>query len=281
MYQTKILKDSTAPCGKRLTTWELTYPRFVHAELMTHRLFSRNSASSRAIPVERLIERVEKSPAMPVFWGKNQKGMQAEVEMTAEERALAEAEWLRARDAAVEYCRRLSTLGVHKQLANRIIEPWMLITVIVSATEYANWFHLRNHRAAQPEIAWVARSMWRQYSEATPVDRAAGEWHLPLFDEGVEGPLDAPEKVSWAKKVSTGRCARVSYLTHDGVRDPEKDVELHDRLCAGPSTGDPGHWSPFEHVAAALAEPIRSGNFIGWAQYRKEFAAEHYGSRMP
>lgn len=88
MYSTRVLKDSVAPCGKRLTTWELTYPRFVHAELMTHRLFSRNSASSRAIPTEKLIERVEKDPAMPIFWGKNQKGMQAEVEMSPDRKSV-------------------------------------------------------------------------------------------------------------------------------------------------------------------------------------------------
>jgi len=281
MYSTRILKDSMAPSGKRLTTWELTYPRFVHAELMTHRLFSRNSASSRAIPTEKLIERVEKDPAMPVFWGKNQKGMQAEVEMSPEEKSRAQEQWLMARDLAVQQCKNLSALGVHKQLANRVIEPWMFITVIVSATEYSNWFHLRNHRAAQPEIAWVARDMWKHYNESKPVARAYGEWHLPLFDDEAEGPLNTSELIARAKKVSTGRCARVSYLTHDGVRDMEKDVELHDKLCAGPATGDPGHWSPFEHVAMALSEPTRCGNFIGWRQYRKEFEAEHFGGKMP
>lgn len=280
MYSTRILKDSLAPCGKRLTTWELTYPRFVHAELMTHRLFSRNSASSRAIPIEKLIERVEKDPAMPVFWGKNQKGMQAEVEMSPEERRRAEAQWLMARDLAVEQCRHLASMGVHKQLANRLIEPWMFITVILSATEFTNWFHLRNHKAAQPEIAWVARDMWMKYNEYSPTPRGLDEWHLPLFDEANEfGQINFD--VAKAKKVSTGRCARVSYLTHKGIRDFDKDVELHDKLCSGPLTGDPGHWSPFEHIARPLEEPERVGNFIGWFQYRKEFEQEHFGGKMP
>jgi thymidylate synthase ThyX len=277
MYSTRILKDSIAPCGKRLTTWELTYPRFVHAELMTHRLFSRNAASSRAIPIEKLIERVEQDPAMPVFWGKNQKGMQAEVEMSPAERQKAEAQWLYARDLAVQQCRNLAGLGVHKQLANRIIEPWMFITVILSATEFDNWFHLRNHRMAQPEIAWVAKDMWEKFHAPSnlPQELAAGEWHLPLTDGSDDVSMDV------LKKISVGRCARVSYLTHEGKRDPVEDIKLHDRLCAGPATGDPGHWSPFEHVAQALATPDRSGNFIGFRQYRKEFETEHFGGRLP
>lgn len=281
MYSTRILKDSLAPCGKRLTTWELTYPRFVHAELMTHRLFSRNSASSRAIPTEKLMVRVREDPALPRWWGKNQAGMQAAEELESADCAEAERLWLAARDQMLAAVEKLGQVGLHKQLANRLIEPWMFITVLVSATEYSNWFHLRNHRMAQPEIAWVARSMWEQYQEHQPTCLSYGQWHLPLFDEAHEGPLSTNEAIAKAKKVSTGRCARVSYLTHEGKRDMDKDVELHDKLCAGPTIGEPGHWSPFEHVAMALSEPERHGNFIGFYQYRKEFEAEHFGGRMP
>ncbi len=280
MYSTRVLKDSLAPCGKRLTTWELTYPRFVHAELMTHRMFSRNSASSRAIPTEKLMARIREDPALPQWWGKNQSGMQANEELDGAARAEAERLWLTARDQMLAAVEQLGKVGLHKQLANRLIEPWMFITVIVSATEYSNWFHLRNHRMAQPEIAWVARAMWQQYQEHQPAEVPEGGWHLPLFDEVREGPLDTHQAIDRAKKVSTGRCARVSYLTHEGVRDPDKDVELHDRLSSGPATGEPGHWSPFEHVAMALAEPTRSGNFFGWSQYRKAFDTEHFGDRL-
>lgn len=280
MYSTRILKDSLAPCGKRLTTWELTYPRFVHAELMTHRLFSRNSASSRAIPIEKLMARIREDPALPIFWGKNQAGMQAAEEMDVIDLIEAKRLWLDARNQMLEAAERLGKLGLHKQLANRLIEPWMFITVLVSATEYSNWFHLRNHKAAQPEIAWVAKDMWTHFNESKPRELGPTEWHLPLFDEVTEMSLVnfSTEK---AKKVSTGRCARVSYLTHEGKRDVEKDIELHDKLCSGPSSGEPGHWSPFEHVALALAEPTRIGNFIGWKQYRKEFETEHFGGSMP
>ncbi len=122
--------------------------------------------------------------------------------------------------------------------------------------------------------------MWQQFNENQPRELAKGEWHLPLFDEVSEWPL-VDNDTQKAKKISTGRCARVSYLTHEGKRDVAEDIKLHDRLCAGPVTGEPGHWSPFEHVAMALNEPTRHGNFIGWFQYRKEFEAEHYGSRLP
>jgi thymidylate synthase ThyX len=278
MYSARILLDSLGPSGKRLTTWELTYPRFVHAELMTHRLFSRNSASSRAIPVEKLMERVRNDPALPVWWGKNQSGMQAREELDEESQRNAHALWLVARDNALKAVEQLQSIGLHKQLANRLIEPWMFITVIVSATEYSNWFHLRNHKDAQPEISWVAKAMWTQYNERAPMQLPAGAWHMPLIAEE-ERLFGYSDEI--LKKVSTGRCARVSYLTHDGKREMEKDIELHDRLSKGPQTGEPGHWSPFEHVAQALATPERSGNFIGWKQYRKEFETEHFGARMP
>ena len=279
MYSTRILKDSVAPCGKRLTTWELTYPRFVHAELMTHRLFSRNASSSRAIPTEKLMARIQEDPVLPKWWGKNQSGMQAREELDTDSRAQAQLTWLAARDQMLNAVEELGRFGLHKQIANRLLEPWMFITVIVSATEWDNWFHLRNHKDAQPEIAWVAKDMWDQFHQPTqmPQELQAGEWHMPFIDTDDAAHMSVDD----LKKVSTGRCARVSYLTHEGVRDASKDVELHDRLCKGPETGEPGHWSPFEHVAMALATPERSGNFIGFRQYRKDFVHEHYNTPMP
>lgn len=277
MYATRILCDSRAPSGVRLTTWELTYPRFVHAELMTHRVFSRNSSSSRAIPIEKMMAKVREDPALPVWWGANQPGMQARAELEPAAQAEAQRLWLEARDHMLVYAERLHQTGLHKQLVNRILEPWMFITVLVSGTTFSNWFHLRNHPDAQPEIAWVAKAMWQQYQDATPRAVPEGGWHLPFVTDEERMGCD----LATLKQISTGRCARVSYLTHDGKRDLQKDIELHDRLCAGPLTGEPGHWSPFEHVARALATPDPSGNFTGWWQYRKEFPAEHYGGPRP
>lgn len=289
-YAAKILADSRGPSGARITTFEITHPRFVHAEFMTHRLFSRNAASSRAIPIEKMIDRVMTDPAMPKWWGRNRPGMQATEEFTdAQDLEFLKIQWLHARDAAVNATRTLSAYGLHKQLANRLLEPWMFITVIVTATEYENWFHLRCHPDAQPEIRWVAEEMKKLYHSHTPDVVPEGEWHLPLIQPAdvievldfVEHALDGTEKHKDVKlklvnerlaKISVGRCARVSYLTHDGKRDHAADIELHDRLAKS------GHWSPFEHVAkAALSAQYRSGNFEGWIQYRKTFKTEHAG----
>ena len=280
-YNVSLIADSINPVGNRLTTFELTYPRFVHAQLMTHRLFSRNAASSRAIPTKKLIDRVLENPVMPLFWGKNQSGMQAQEELQGADKERAIDEWLIARLEACKAARRLLELGVHKQIVNRVIEPWMFITVIVSATEYENWFHLRQ-KDAQPEIAWVAGEMHELYTSRVPKELKLGEWHLPYVElEDKHSPLYVDfrdttlSRASILRGISTARCARVSYLTHDGKRDPAADIALHDRLA------ESGHWSPFEHVAEAFANrSFRSGNFFGWRQYRKLFENEHYGRMM-
>lgn len=267
-YEVKILADSVNPVGLRLTTFEVTYPRFIHQEVLTHRMLSRNSASSRAIPTERLIQRVLDDPARPIRWGANQKGMQAGAELDDEVQALALGAWLGQRDAAVEACRELHRLGVHKQHANRLIEPWMWITVIISGTDWANFFALRNHDAAQPEFRHLAAMMEQLYND--PIEPArqlyVGDWHMPLLrDDDQALPLHV------RRAVSAARCARVSYLTHDGRRDIDEDLALHDRL----SHSLPGHWSPFEHVARAESDFEYRGNFRGWTQYRKLFAGEN------
>ena len=282
-YECKILADSASLGGVRLTTMQVTFPRIVLAEFNTHRVFSRNSASSRAIPVEKQIARVMEDPVVPVYWGKNQKGMQAEKELTAEEIAVVREDWLTARNAAVDYARLMLAMGVHKQITNRLLEPFMWHTVIVTATEWENFFALRCNPMAQPEIRVVAEMMRDEYARSTPVDKRPGEWHLPLVPDYVDltaGQVGYSEKD--IARISCGRCARVSYLTHNGVRDPSADLDLAERLRVS------GHMSPFEH-AAVVAEThdevfdelfwtyegrIWESHFIGnfrapWVQYRK------------
>lgn len=285
-YGVRILKDSVNIVDDRITTWELTYPRFVHAELMTHRMFSRNAASSRAIPTAKLMERIERSPVMPKWWGKNQSGMQAREELPPDDLNRARELWLFGRDQALAIARELHKVGLHKQIANRVLEPWMFITVIVTATEFDNWFFLRDTwpegeppGPAQPELAWVAREMRRARAASTPTLLKPGQWHLPLVElVDASDPLyvareEAPALMD-VVKISAARCARVSYLTHDGARDLSADLQLHDRLSGN------GHWSPFEHPAQAMEAHVRSGNFIGWRQYRKFFENEHHGRRL-
>jgi thymidylate synthase ThyX len=275
-YQVKIIRDSVSPAGTRLTTFELAYPRFVHAELMTHRVFSRNAASNRAIPVAKILQQVIDDPAMPVHWGKNQSGMQAREELGERDQATAKYLWLTARDQAVRVAKDLVLCGAHKQIVNRVLEPFQFIHTIVSATTFENFFVLRCHPDAQPEIKHLADMMYAAYHDAdrTPAKVFAHTWHRPYvgyedFDEAGKRFGNAKDQRElFLTKLSVARVARVSYLNHDGKRDWDKDLALHDSLK------ESGHWSPFEHVAQALSQPHQVGNFRGWKQYRKTFPNE-------
>lgn len=287
-YEAKLILDSIGPNGARLTTFELTYPRFVHAELMTHRVFSRNSASSRAIPTAKLIQRVVDDPAAPVYWGANQAGMAADDELSGQDLIQVKAVWQHANECMVQTAENLNSLGLHKQIANRVIEPWMFITVIVTATEFSNFFALRVHKAAQPEIREVAAMALELYKASTPQRLTSGEWHLPLVTGRDHEELIANGySMDDLCRISTGRTARVSYLTHDGLRDPEADLSMaSDKLASN------GHMSPFEHPAQAMDEAewnawamdqarewiqnrVPMGNFWGFRQYRKTLKNEH------
>jgi thymidylate synthase ThyX len=300
-FDAQILADSRSPAGYRLTTLEATFPRFVLAEFNTHRVFSRNSASSRAIPIAKQLRRVLEEPYVPIEFGSNQPGMQAGPALAGEKKDAAEREWLHARDDAVRRVLGLVSdpeaisvgddllenlqqvedairnraqppewLNVHKQVANRLLEPFMWHTVIVTATEWDNFWNLRCHPDAQPEIRLVAERMRTATMASDPAELDWDEWHLPLIR-----PEDREEVASTEDlvKVSAGRCARVSYLTHAGKRDLEADIELHDRLLTS------GHMSPLEHPArplgaADLKENEWSGNFRGWRPYRKNISGE-------
>ncbi len=260
MYEAEIIEDSITEHGHRLTTFVLEYPRIVHNEFMTHRMFSRNTSSSRAIPNECLIEKIKEDPVMPVWWGKNQSGMQAKEELTGQDLSLAKHAWLAARDVAILQAEFLAEVGVHKQIVNRLLEPWMWIKVICTATEYQNFFNLRCHPDAQPELQKVAYMMRDAYEEHTPKLLKPGEWHLPFVNETERAILPIDDQI----KLSVARCARVSYLTHDGEHDTRKDIDLHQRLYDAP------HLSPFEHQASPnFGADCRSGNFVGWEQYRQ------------
>lgn len=310
MINARVLADSTAPSGARLTTFEVTIPRIVLAEFNTHRMFSRNSASSRAIPVQKMLERVKSDPFIPLYWGKNQKGMSADEEIYGVEKSLAESEWLLARDNAVKSVEQLLSIGIHKQITNRLLEPFLWHTVIFTATELDNFYALRNSKHAQPEIRKPTQLIIEAYESSKPVELRDGEWHLPLVtgyeitrsseESGdtrwlIEGkPVDhEKEKIDWHywAQISTARCARVSYLTHEGKRDLAEDIKKCGELITN------GHMSPLEHPAMALSRsqwratantmatewverrrPV--GNFWGFYQFRKTIDNEHDFSRI-
>jgi hypothetical protein len=238
-------------------------------------MFSRNAASSRAIPINTMIKNILADPVFPTYWGMNKAGMQASEEIDEDYQLIARGRIEDHLNTSVELAKSLSDLyrveedgkivkiGLHKQIVNRYLEPWMWITVIVSATEWDNFFHLRCHPDAQPEIQKIAYMMEELYHTHAPTERTL---HLPLIYEE-----DQTLSIAHLKMVSVGRCARVSYLTHDGRRDPTADIELCTRLI------ESGHWSPFEHVAVAAGSPDQwSGNLRGWNQYRKEFKNENF-----
>ena len=265
----KILKDSIGPNGARLTTFELEYPRIVHSELMTHRVFSRNAASSRAIPVTTAIKRVRDKPFVPKV-KPNKAGMSPKDEPFSQNVTKeAEGSWIRAMEACIAEAEFLAKLGVHKQWPNRLLEAFSYIKVIVSSTDYEHFFSLRNDRQAQSEIAELANQMEKAYRISQPEEIKEGDWHVPL----VKGEERNEKRIH---DIAVARCARISYLTHDGKRDLSKDLELFERLR------DSGHWSPFEHVARACSEDDREmyGNFLGWKQYRKFFENEYCGDNV-
>lgn len=321
-YQAKIIADSISPTGVRITTAELTFPRFILPEFNTHRVFSRNSASSRAIPVTKQIKKILETPFVPSRFGVNQSGMQAGKYLEGVAKQEAIDEWLdtmyqavwgtlgliigrrvlleafgvnyrfsnvlqtqegrekvyallaqydkETKEARVSGAVNHDYLDVHKQTANRPLEPYMWHTVLVTSTEYSNFIALRNSTEAQPEIEQITKLFIAAFDESTPTLLNYGEWHQPLiFDSEKEEARNDPEK--WLK-ISAGRCARVSAETHFGTRDINADIRLFTDLKEN------GHMSPLEHQATPLkpidGEEQWSGNFRGFLQWRKTFKHE-------
>lgn len=284
MITAKIIEDSISTAGKRITTLQLTYPRFIHAELMTHRVFSRNASSSRAIPVKKMIAMVRDEPAMPIHWGANQPGMQAKEQLVGKDLDYAKGVWLRAARSAANFAEEMEQIGLHKQVANRLLEPFQHIHVVLTATEFDNWFSLRAHPDAQPEIQELAMQMGDVMYRNEPKILEFGEWHLPYVteEERNDGFFKAnPDNAELLRKISAARCCRVSYLKHDGsTASIADDIDLCDKLAGS----IPIHASPFEHQATPdlylrrgatgyWLKPELHGNFIGWVQNRKEIEA--------
>lgn len=254
----RVVLDSISPTGVRLTTLEVTMPRFILSEFNTHRVFSRNSASSRAIPFAVTDKRIDNDPFVPVVWQSNRAGMQGGEPLESEESEAAETVWRYAADAARSWAAQLHRLGIHKSLVNRLLEPFMWHTVLISATEWDNFFEQRDSPMAEVHMEMTAKAMRRALGESEPARVQYGGWHLPLIQEHEWGL-----ELGQLKQLSAARCARVSYLQHDGTRDLGKDYELAKMLWGN------GHWSPFEHVATPAHPHDRPlGNFQGWHQMR-------------
>jgi hypothetical protein len=260
----KIIADSVHET--RITTMELEYPRFIHGEFMTHRVFSRNAASSRAIPMKNVIKQVLFNPAMPIHWGKNQRGMQAKTELGFVRRTLAKLLWRVTGIFAAFFAFILYLLGLHKQVGNRILEPWQMMKVVVTSTTYDNFFLLRDHPAAQPEIRALAVEMRRALDESQPTQLKRGQWHLPYVSAADLKRYGLED----CKKISASCCAQTSYRKLDATM--EKALYVYERLVSD----DVLHASPFEHQARAISGNVKSGNFKGWRQNRQDIEEQFY-----
>lgn len=280
-YAAHVLADSVTARGDRLVTVQVTFPRWILAEVNTHRVFSRNSASSRAIPTERIIEQVEADPFVPETFHARVKGMGVGDPVREEKQEAARKAWLYACEDALDAARRLNEIGIDKSRVNRLLEPFMWHTAIISSTEWDNFFALRTPPGekaredfpAQLEFQETALLMRSVMRESEPTLVQDNDWHLPLVarEEMETDPDLQPEDPFFWPKVSAGRCARVSYLRHEDEESPRESYLRAARLERS------GHLSPFEHVAQpdlGIGEPDL-GNFEGWKQLRKFLLNEH------
>lgn len=310
MIKATVIADSVHHAtGTRITTFELVYPRFIHSEFMTHRVFNRNASSSRAIPTSKFIEQVRNEPVMPSHWGKNQKGMQAEEELTPMEIEDAKFIWDNAASAAAVYAEQLRRGQVHKQIVNRILEPFTHIRVVVTSTSWANFYGLRDHKDAQPEIRELAQAMRKAHDESVPFKINQGEWHLPYITDDdfyyarqhckhnriTRDEPSSQEIHGLLLKVSAARCARASYNNFEGRPSTlEEDNALFAKLVED----QPIHASPTEHQATPMlfgdkftnnqnpvtweqgvtsmdrAGNLYSGNLLDFIQFRKLIPGE-------
>jgi len=251
-----VIHDSVSELGVRITTFVLEYPLFIHNQLLTHRMFSRSSTSSRAIPVKKMVDEVKRDPAIPEQFGENQRGMAPGKLLSLEKNVEAQDIVYDLMDYTMNAVLALAEIGVHKQWANRYLAPFAHIRTVVTATEWDNFYDLRCSDDAQEEIAVLAYAMKDAYESSVPVLRNE---HIPLILEDEQG---LSRHVRSA--ISSARCARASYLLHgtEIVSSPHEDIALYEKLSAE------GHMSPLEHVAFAGDSTEFFNNFRGWIQLR-------------
>lgn len=333
--QAEVILASKGPEQRPIYTVRLRYPRIIHGEIMTHRVFSRNARSSRAVPVKTMLNEVSNTPFVPWHWGKNQKGMQADEECNAlvpmQEYLRSplvrnkpstielewvehprESAWLRSKTTAYKVAKAMMEAGYHKQIPNRLLEPFSWIDTLITSTEWDNFLWLREHEDAEPHLQDLAALVHQAIDNATALSLEPGQWHLPYI-----GASDAHHASNWADwyggdsfnthaqqeflcKISAARCARISYKPFDGDASYERELERYDSLV----TADRVHASPLEHQATPdrLVEekyhyrptgvdvenkigferklqkfwscPHLHGNFKGYIQFRKTIPNE-------
>lgn len=307
----KVICDSISTNGVRITTVEVEYPRFIHSELMTHRMLSKNCSSSRAIPINTMTDQILNNMAVPEYFGVNKSGMQASEEVQFPD--LTKKMWIASGRQAVEDSLTLAKdFNLHKQISNRITEPFQMMKVLITATEWDNFFNLRIEKNAQPEIALLAYKIYMAMQESKPIEIQSGEWHLPYIERtfdykaNIHYHLSTGEEIDLetAMKISASCSAQTSYRKND--ESVEKAIKIFDMLI----NAEVKHSSPFEHLATPRKafqyvensdyetighinfhkEPeswenglthtdregnLWSGNFKGWVSYRHKFVSNN------
>jgi hypothetical protein len=293
----EVVKHSVSPDGKEIITFSLKYGLIIHAEVLRHKLLNHSVKSNRAIPCKNIRREVLDDPYVPVHFGSNQPGMVADKEHPFQK--LVRNTWKAARYPAVGVHWFLDKIGVHKEVCNRLLNPWQWVRETLTGTELDNFYNLRLHRDAQKDVYVLAKAMYQAQEKSSPELLQAGEWHVPYvgtYREGgklvyadTNGDRISSEE---AIKCSAARCARSSYDKHDGTSTNLKnDLKLYQRLI----DSDPAHASPCEHIGTPMEYPeiemdqgieyyddtnvgwshvdkegfFWSGNFKGWIQYRK------------
>lgn len=263
----KVVCDSINEQGIRLTTFEIEYPRIVMSEFNTHRSVSKNSSSSRAIPVSKMLGYTQTVNLKPVYFGSKKAGMQAGKELVGGDLINAKLFWESALFDAVTWATELDELGVAKEVTNRLVEPFQLVKVVCTATDWDNFFNLRLHPDSDPNICMLAYKMYQAMQESKPVELKAGEWHLPFVDKlldenlnlisyGVSyeddtyGTMHKPVTLEQAIKLSAASCASVSYRTEGMTL--EKADKIFDMLIKAEVI----HASPFEHLATPIKKHL-------------------------
>ena len=258
----KIVCDSISQDGVRITTLEIEYPRFIHGEFMTHRSLSKNSSSSRAIPIQKMLDQIEDNMAIPIYWGKNKSGMQAVEEVDDLSKKNAEIMWKGCFWKAKDTASWLSDDGLHKQVPNRLTEPFQMMKVVITGTDFDNFFNLRIHKDADPNICMLAYKMYEAMQESKPIKLKAGEWHLPFVNVGWNGKGEmcyADDDFNFVEleqaiKLSAASCASVSYRTEGMTL--EKADKIFDMLIKAEVV----HSSPLEHCATPVSKEVEIEN---------------------
>lgn len=305
MFAKVILASQATNSRRKVYTLHLRYPRIIHAEMMTHRVFNRNARSSRAVPIKTMLNEIRNDPFIPWHWTRIQAGMQGvggwdqkillqgaaglfdDVDLSVSR----EAAWLHGRDMMADLAESFAKAEYHKQVANRLVEPFMWMDMLVTSTHWANFLHLRDHKDAEPHIRDLAVLVGQALKEAEVQQLKPGEWHLPFVTEednklayehvlaqtGLSGTLNHMMALDVLKKISSARCARISYKPFDGDGSFERELERFEQLVGN----DAVHASPLEHQCTPdelfddvgdeqyFACPDLHGSLTGFIQFRK------------